>query len=73
VANCLTLKERRTEGKIKKEYMDNLPKSETQNLSNVESLRETIGWHDGFTDAVSGLLKSKAVQESFLMYQVIEY
>jgi len=64
---------KRTEGKIKKKYIDNLLTAETQNLSNEESLKYKIGWHDGFTDAVSRLLKSKAAQESFLMYQVVEF
>ncbi len=36
---------RRTEGKIKKQYLDNLLKSETQNLSNVESQKYETGWH----------------------------
>jgi len=63
---------KRTGGKIKKEYLDNLLKSATQNLSNEESRRYETGWHDGFIDAVSSLLKNKAVQESYFMYEVIE-
>jgi len=63
---------KRTEGKIKKEYVDNLLQSATQNLSEEESIGYTMGWHDGFTDAVCRLLKNKVVQESYFMYEVVE-
>ena len=57
---------KRTEGKIKKEYLDNLLKSKTQNLSTEESKRFEAGWHDGFIDAVSRLLKKVIPNESGL-------
>jgi len=43
-----------TRGKINKKYLEKLFKSETQNLSNQESILYKTGWQDGFVDAVRG-------------------
>jgi len=56
---------KRTRGKIKKKYIENLIKSETQNFSEEESLLYKMGWQDGFEDAVRGTLKNKVKQEGF--------
>ena len=63
---------KRTEGKIKSKYRENLLKIETQNLSSEESLEYQIGWQNGFTDAVSRLLKSTGAQENGLIYHMVE-
>jgi hypothetical protein len=56
---------KRTRGKITKKYIENLIKSETQNLSEQESLLYKMGWQEGFEDAVRGVLKKKVSQEDF--------
>ena len=56
---------KRTGGKIKKKYLENLFESETQNLTEQESLLYKKGWQDGFVDAVRGALKHKVMQEDF--------
>jgi len=56
---------KRTRGNIKKKYVENLIKSETQNLSEQDSLLYKMGWQDGFEDAVRGALKNKVRQEDF--------
>ena len=64
---------KRTEGQIKEKYLENLFISETQSLSNEESLQYKKGWQDGFTDAVSRLLlTSKAMRENCLINQMFE-
>lgn len=57
---------KRTGGKIKKQYIENLFKSETQNLSAEESLQFKMGWQDGFSDAVRGALKKMVASEHCL-------
>ena len=65
---------KRTEGKIKGKYLKNLLISETQNLSNEESLQYKMGWQDGFTDAVSRLIHtSKVMSENCLINQMFEF
>jgi hypothetical protein len=58
---------RRTEGKIKKSYIDNLLKEETQNLSTKESSEFMKGWQDGFADGVRVELNSKMKKEGILI------
>ena len=57
---------KRTGGKIKKQYIENLFKSETHNLSKEESLQFKMGWQDGFSDAVRGALKKMVLNENCL-------
>jgi hypothetical protein len=65
---------KRTEGQIKEKYLKNLLISETQNLSNEESLQYKKGWQDGFTDAVSRLLLTrKVMRENCLINQMFEF
>ncbi|KPK26884.1 MAG: hypothetical protein AMJ61_07540 [Desulfobacterales bacterium SG8_35_2] len=63
---------KRTNGKIKKKYVENLFKSETQNLSEQESLMYKMGWQDGFVDSVRKTLQSKVRQEDFFEKQLDE-
>ena len=59
-------------GGIDKEYVKNLLKTETQHLSNEESLNYKMGWQDGFTDAVNSVIKSMVLQENFSINQMDE-
>jgi hypothetical protein len=63
---------KRTNGKIKKKYVQNLFKSETQNLSEQESLMYKMGWQDGFVDSVRKILQNKVKQEDFFEKQLNE-
>ena len=63
---------KRTGGKINKKYVKNLFKTETQHLSNEESLNYKKGWQAGFTDAVNSVLESMVLQENFAMNQMGE-
>ena len=56
---------KRTRGKINKKYIESLFESETQNLSEQESLLYRMGWQDGFEEAVRGTLKKIVRQENF--------
>jgi hypothetical protein len=47
---------RRTGGKIRKAYIENLLKEETRNLSSENSVEFMKGWQEGFTDGVRGLI-----------------
>lgn len=55
---------KRTRGKIKKSYIENVFNSETQNLSYQEILKYKMGWQDGFVDAVRGAIKNVVAQEN---------
>jgi len=61
---------KRTRGKINKKYIENLFESETQNLSEQESLLYRLGWQDGFEEAVRGSLKKIIKQENFFEKQL---
>lgn len=61
---------KRTGGKIKKQYIENLFKCETHNLSNEESLQFKMGWQDGFSDAVRGTLKKMVLGENCLQKEL---
>ena len=63
---------KRTGGKINKKYVVNILKTQTQNLSNEESQDYKIGWQDGFTEAVNGVIKSMVLKESCLISQLDE-
>lgn len=54
---------KRTRGKINKRYLENLFESETQDLSEQESVLYKMGWQDGFVDAVRGTIKKTVRQE----------
>jgi hypothetical protein len=54
---------KRTGGKVNKKYVANLLKIETQHLSNEELLDYKLGWQEGFTDAVNGVIKSMVLKE----------
>jgi hypothetical protein len=54
---------KRTGGKINKRYVEDLLKTETQDLLNEEALDYKTGWQDGFTDAVNRVIKSMVLQE----------
>ena len=56
---------KRTNGKINNKYVENLFLAETQNLTEQESLLYTMGWRDGFEEAVRKKLKKEVRQESF--------
>ncbi|MFC1837417.1 hypothetical protein ACFLYW_01895 [Thermodesulfobacteriota bacterium] len=55
---------KRTGGKIKKKYIENLFRSETQYLSNQESQVYKMGWQEGFTDAVRDAIQSMVLKEN---------
>ena len=63
---------RRTGGKIKKSYIDNFLKYETQSLS-IENSSEFIkGWHMGFADAVRMELNMMVQKEGLVKRQINE-
>jgi hypothetical protein len=63
---------RRTGGKIKKSYIDNFLKYETQSLS-IENSSEFIkGWHKGFADAVRMALNMMVQKEGLVKSQINE-
>ena len=62
-----------TQGKISKKYVENLFRSETQNLSNQESVLYKNGWQDGFAEAVRGDIKCMIEDEGCLKKQVNKF
>ncbi len=63
---------RRTGGKIKKSYIDNFLKNETQSLSIKDSSEFIKGWHEGFADAVRGALNKMVKKEGLLKNHISE-
>ena len=63
---------KRTGGKINKKYVVNILETETQHLSNEESLDYKMGWQDGFTEAVNGVIESLVLKENCLTEQLDE-
>ena len=63
---------RRTGGKVKKAYMDNFLKDETQNLSTKDSSEFTEGWHEGFADGVIGLINNMVNKEGLIKNPIYE-
>ena len=57
---------KRTGGKIKKAYIDNFLKDETQSLPIKDSSEFIEGWHEGFADAVRETLKKMVKKEGLL-------
>lgn len=56
---------RRTGGKVKKVYINNFLKNETQSLSSENSMEFIKGWQEGFTEAISGILSNVMEKEFF--------
>jgi len=56
-----------TKGKINKKYLERLFTSETQNLSNQESILYKTGWQDGFIDAVRGAVQNTVREEDCII------
>ena len=56
---------KRTGGKIRQEYIDNLLITETKNLSTIESREFIKGWHEGFTDGVGEAIFDVAKKDFF--------
>ena len=54
-----------TGGKVRKEYIDNYMKTETQNLPSIYSVEFIKGWHEGFADGVSDLLSKLVMKEDY--------
>ena len=63
---------RRTGGKIKKSYIDNFLKYETQSLSIEDSSEFIKGWHKGFADAVRMALNMMVQKEGLVKSQIYE-
>ena len=63
---------RRTGGKIKKSYIDNFLKYETQSLSIEDSSEFIKGWHEGFANAVRVTLNMMVQKEGLVKSQIYE-
>ena len=63
---------RRTGGKIKKSYIDDFLKYETQSLSIEDSSEFIKGWHEGFADAVRMALNMMVQKEGLVKSQINE-
>jgi flagellar biosynthesis/type III secretory pathway protein FliH len=63
---------RRTGGKVKKTYINNLLNNETQNLSDVDSIEFKKGWEDGFVDGVRKLINKMVNKETILVKNLNE-
>ena len=64
---------RRTGGKIKKSYIDNFLKDETQSLSTENSSEFIEGWYEGFNDAVRRELNMMVKQEGLVKNQTYDF
>jgi hypothetical protein len=63
---------KRTGGKLKKTYIDNFFKEETQSLSSDDSSEFIEGWYEGFADAVRKSLNMVVKQEDILAGHILE-
>ena len=63
---------RRTGGKIKKSYIDNFLKYETQSLSTKDSLEFIKAWNEGFADGVIGEISKMVQKEGLLKGHIYE-
>ena len=63
---------RRTGGRVKKTYIDNFFKIETECLSFSDSKEFVKGWQDGFTEAVRGVISNMVKKEDFAMIHINE-
>ena len=57
---------KRTGGKIKKAYIDNLLNNETQNLSDADSMEFKEGWNGGFVEGVRIEISKMVNKENIL-------
>ena len=63
---------RRTGGKVRKAYIDNFFKDETENLSTADSFEFMEGWQEGFTDGVRGVINCMVKEEGLLKTHIYE-
>ena len=63
---------KRTGGKVRKKYVDNYMKTETQNLSSIYSVEFIKGWHEGFADGVAELLSKLIMKDDFGLSYICE-
>ena len=56
---------RRTGGKVRKNYIENCMKIETQNLSAIYSREFIKGWYEGFTDGVAAVISKLVKKDEF--------
>ena len=63
---------RRTGGKVKKTYINNLLNNETQNLSDVDSIEFKKGWEDGFVEGVRSLINKMVNKDNILVKNLNE-
>ena len=56
---------RRTGGKVKELYINNLLKDETQSLSIENSMEFIKGWQEGFAEAVRGIISDMVERDFF--------
>ena len=61
-----------TGGKIRKAYIDNFFKAETESLSTADSLEFMKGWQEGFTDGVSRVINHMMQKEGLLISHIHE-
>ena len=58
---------RRTGGKVKKTYIENLLNNEIQNLSDADSMEFKEGWDNGFVEGVRRVISKMVNKESILV------
>ena len=63
---------KRTGGKVKKAYMANFLKTETQNLSSAHSVEFIKGWQEGFADGVRGTINKMVEEEGMLKNKIFK-
>jgi len=63
---------RRTGGKVKKAYIDNLLNNEIQNLSDADSMEFKKGWDDGFVEGVRRVISKMVNKETILVKNLNE-
>jgi len=64
---------RRTGGKVKKRYIENVLNCETQSLSAADSMEFMKGWEEGFGDGVRGVINNMVRKENIIMNHVYEF
>ena len=61
---------KRTGGKVKKAYMANFIKTETQGLSSADAAEFIKGWQEGLADGVRGALSEMMERDGMLENKV---
>ena len=64
---------KRTGGKVKKTYISNLFKDETQSLSSQDSLKFMKGWKKGFDDGVRGEINKMVKKEGLVKKHLYKF